>query len=177
MWKCVGRGPGGSSEPPEPPFSFSPAGASCRRTLPPAYRQWRLLAACDLPAKFAAIYLVINWQEGVPAMQPARALACSWRALCKTCCGLPDLSSCHGNAWAAVSPLLCQTSPSCWTANSGGCRAGGRAAGISHVLKGAARGTPKGTMNQLADFYYCISLLKIVRTVSYRLYTIMRYLW
>jgi hypothetical protein len=39
------------------------------------------------------------------------------------------------------------------------------------------RDTPKATMNQLADFYYCISLLKIVRTVSYRLYTIMRYLW
>ena len=31
--------------------------------------------------------------------------------------------------------------------------------------------------HQLADFYYCISLLKIVRTVSYHLYTIVRYFW
>jgi hypothetical protein len=31
--------------------------------------------------------------------------------------------------------------------------------------------------NQLADLYRCISLLKIARTVSYRLYTIMGFLW
>jgi hypothetical protein len=31
--------------------------------------------------------------------------------------------------------------------------------------------------HQLVDFYYCISILKIVRAVSYRLYSIMRYLW
>jgi hypothetical protein len=41
----------------------------------------------------------------------------------------------------------------------------------------AIRTHPEGAMNQLAIFYYCIFILIIIRTVSYSLYNIMRYLW